>query len=139
MKVKNIISKSRLLAFKKDKLLVLEKIGHKKKYSLAGGIKKKKENDLKSLIRETYEEIGVELHNEDLTYFISRKRINKDNVEVNKHYFVTSLMIDEIKILEDHKFKSASWVNWYDALDYLDKDDRFVVELYFGQFNKKVN
>ncbi|TYA74919.1 NUDIX domain-containing protein [Seonamhaeicola marinus] len=139
MKVKNTISKSRLLAFKTDKLLVLEKIGDKKKYSLAGGIKKKKESDLDSLIRETSEEINVHLNKEDLTYFITRKRVNKDKVEVSKHYFVTSLKLDEIKILEDHKFKSASWVYWYDALDYLDKDDRFVVELYFGQFNKKVN
>ncbi len=133
------MDKSRLLAFNNDKLLVLEKVGKKRKYSLAGGIKKKKETDYESLIRETSEEIGVQLKKEELTYFISRKGSNKDNVEIMKHYFVSTLMIDDIKILEDHKFKAASWVYWYDALDYLDKDDRFVVKLYFGQFNKKVN
>lgn len=133
------MDKSRLLAFKNNKLLVLEKIGIKKKYSLAGGIKKKRESDLDSLVRETSEEINVRLIKEDLAYFISRKRISKDNVEINKNYFTTSLKIDNIKILEEHKFKAASWVYWYDALDYLDKDDRFAVELYFGQFNKKVN
>ncbi|WP_203257085.1 NUDIX hydrolase [Hyunsoonleella ulvae] len=133
------IDKSRLLAYNGDKLLVLEKVGRKKRYSLAGGIKKKKESDLEALIRETFEEININLNKKKLTYFISKKRINKYNIEVNRHYFVAPLKSGKIKILEDHKFKVASWVYWYDALDHLDKDDRFVVELYFGQFNKKIN
>ncbi len=137
-KILKRIDKSRLLAFNNDKLLVLEKVGHKRKYSLAGGIRKKKETDYESLLRETYEEIGVQLDNEDLVYFISRKSTTRDHEEVNKHYFITTLKIDDIKILEDHKFKTASWTHWYDALDYLDKDDRFAVELYFGQFNKNI-
>jgi len=64
MKVKKIIHKSRLLAFKDEKLLVLEKIGHKKRYTLAGGVQKKRETDFHSLIRETEEEIGVLLYKE---------------------------------------------------------------------------
>ena len=67
------IDKSRLIAIKNDQILVLEKIGNKKKYSLAGGVKKKKETDNQSLIRETFEEIGLQLKKKELTYFLSRK------------------------------------------------------------------
>lgn len=70
------IDKSRLIAIKNDKILVLEKIGEKKKFSLAGGVKKKKETDIKSLIRETFEEIGLRLKKKELTYFLSRKNNN---------------------------------------------------------------
>ena len=45
------VDKSRLIAIKNDKILVLKKIGEKKIFSLAGGVKKKKETDIKSLIR----------------------------------------------------------------------------------------
>lgn len=131
------LDKSRLIAFNGNKLLVLEKVGVKKKYSLAGGISKKHETDYDSLIRETLEEIGVQLRKKDVTYFISRKSINKEKREVCKHYFLTNLIVKEIKVLEHHKFKKALWVNWYDALDYLDKEDRFVVKLCFGQFEKR--
>ena len=129
------IDKSRLIAFKDEKILVLEKIGVKKQYTLVGGIKKKKESDKASLIRETFEEIGCLLNKNDLTYFISRKNINKD--EIYKHYFITTKRIKNIEVLEPHKFKSVLWILWYEALEYLDKEDRIAVSLYFGTFKKK--
>ena len=133
------IDKSRLIAIKNDKILVLEKIGEKKKYSLAGGVKKKKETDIQSLIRETFEEIGLKLKKKELTYFLSRKNNNTKKKEIYKHYFITNTSIKNIEVLEPHKFKKVLWVSWYDALEYLDKDDRSSITLYFDQFRKHVN
>ena len=133
------VDKSRLIAIKNDKILVLEKIGEKKKFSLAGGVKKKKETDIKSLIRETFEEIGLRLKKKELTYFLSRKNNNTKKKEIYKHYFITNTSIKNIEVLEPHKFKKVLWVSWYDALEYLDKDDRSAITLYFDQFRKQVN
>jgi 8-oxo-dGTP diphosphatase len=133
------VDKSRLIAINNDNILVLEKIGEKKKYSLAGGIKKKKETDKKSLIRETFEEIGVQLKKKELTYFLSRKNTNTKKQEIYKHYFITNKSIKNIEVLEPHKFKKVLWIPWYDALEYLDKDDRIAIILYFDQFRKQVN
>ena len=133
------VDKSRLIAIKNDKILVLEKIGEKKKYSLAGGVKKKKETDIQSLIRETFEEIGLKLKKKELTYFLSRKNNNTKKKEIYKHYFITNTSIKNIEVLEPHKFKKVLWVSWYDALEYLDKDDRSAITLYFDQFRKQVN
>jgi len=133
------IDKSRLIAIKNDKILVLEKIGEQKKYSLAGGVKKKKETDIQSLIRETFEEIGLKLKKKELTYFLSRKNNNTKKKEIYKHYFITNTSIKNIEVLEPHKFKKVLWVSWYDALEYLDKDDRSAITLYFDQFRKHVN
>ena len=133
------VDKSRLIAIKNDKILVLEKIGVKKKYSLAGGVKKKKETDSQSLIRETLEEIGLKLKKKELTYFLSRKNTNKEQQEIYKHYFITIKPIKNIEVLELHKFKKVLWINWYDALEYLDKDDRTAITLYFDQFRKQIN
>jgi len=129
----NKIDKSRLIAVKGDKILVLEKIEGKKRYSLAGGIKKKKETDCESLIRETFEEIGLTLKKKELTYFLSRKNINKENQEIYKHYYITIKAIQKIEVLELHKFKNVLWMHWQDALEDLDKDDRRAITLYFGQ------
>ena len=133
------VDKSRLIAIKNDKILVLEKIGEKKKYSLAGGVKKKKETDIQSLIRETFEEIGLKLKKKELTYFLSRKNNNTKKKEIYKHYFITNTSIKNIEVFEPHKFKKVLWVSWYDALEYLDKDDRSAITLYFDQFRKHVN
>ena len=139
MKTLKPIHKSRLIAFKEDCILVLEKVGVKKRYSLAGGVQKKRESDYKSLIRETREEIGVTLKKKDLTYFISRKNITKEKVVVFKHYFITTKPIVNIEVLEPEKFKKVGWVPWHEALEYLDKEDRSAVALYCDQCMQKAN
>lgn len=133
------IDKSRLIAINKENILVLEKIEGKSKYSLAGGVKKKKETDIQSLIRETYEEIGVQLFKKNVSYFVSKKQVTKQKQEIYKHYFVANLNIENVQVFEIHKFKDAKWVPWYEALEFLDKQDKQVVALYFGQQTKKVD
>lgn len=133
------IDKSRLIACKDEHILVLEKIGLKKQYALAGGIKKKKESDKSALIREVFEEIGCLLRKKELSYFISRKNITKEESEVYKHYFITTKTIKNTTVLEPHKFKNVLWIPWHQALEYLDKEDRIAVSLYYNTLNKKVN
>lgn len=133
------IDKSRLIAIKDDKVLVLEKIGTKRIYTLAGGIKKRKESDKESLIRESFEEIGLKLKKKDLTYFLSRKNTNGERQEIYKHYFITKKPFENVEVLEPHKFKNVLWISWYDALEYLDKDDRSAITLFFDQFRKQIN
>ncbi|MFC4634913.1 NUDIX domain-containing protein [Dokdonia ponticola] len=133
------IHKSRLIAFKEDRILVLEKVGARKKYTLAGGVQKKGESDYKSLIRETSEEIGVTLKKKHLTYFISIKNVTKDKKIVFKHYFITTKSIVNIEVLEPEKFKKALWMPWYQALEFLDKEDRSAVVLYCDQFRQEAN
>ena len=139
MKQKKPIHKSRLLAFKEEKLLVLEKIGLKKQFSLVGGTQKKRETDCHSLIRETEEEIGVQLEKEDLVYFVSRRNITKEKKEVYKHYFVTTKEIKDVQLLEPEKFKRILWIPWYQVLDYLDKEDRSAVTIYCDQYKLEAN
>ncbi|MFD0862958.1 NUDIX hydrolase [Sungkyunkwania multivorans] len=139
MKLKKTIHKCRLLAFKEEKILVLQKAGFKKELSLPGGIQKKKETDFHSLIREVDEEIGVLLKKDELSYFVSRKNITKEKTEVYKHYFVATRPLKKITLLEPEKFKRVLWIPWYQALEYMDKEDCSAVAMYCDQFSKAAN
>lgn len=133
------INKSRLLAFRGENLLVLEKVGSKKKYTLPGGIQKRNETDLSALIRESIEEIGIKFKKKELTYFITKKNVTKEKIEVFKHYFITSKVIEGEKLREPEKFVRISWVPWYDTLDFLDKEDRSTVLIYCDTYRKETN
>lgn len=138
MKALKKIDKSRLIAISNEKILVFEKSALTKKYSLAGGVKKSNETDCQSLIRETHEEIGVKLKKKDLSYFISRMVVEKDNQDVYKHYFISyNVMVENVEVSDPHIYNRVLWVPWYGALKYLDKEDRKVVTLYFDQFKEK--
>lgn len=127
------IDNSRLIAVNKDKVLVLKKISKQKKYSLAGGVKKKKETNYQSLTRETFEEIGVDLTKSEISYFLCINHDKKNNTTVSRHYFITKSPIVRFKILEPHKFKEVLWVDWVNALEYLDKYYRSAITSYFKQ------
>ncbi len=131
MKFKKSINKSRLLAIQDSTLLVLEKVGPNKQYTLPGGVQKKWETGCHALIRETEEEIGVELNVKELSYFLTKRNITKDRREVFKHYFVTIKKIKNLHLLEPEKFKSILWIHWHEAVQYLDKEDRKAVKKYF--------
>lgn len=140
MKATKTIHKSRLLAFKGELLLVLEKTGTGKHYTLPGGVKKKKETEREALIRETTEEIGYKLRSKDIFYFISKLNKPKQSKKrVVKHYFISLIEIEQPTVLEPHKFKCVLWIPWYKALDYLDKEDRSAVSLYCDQFRQQAN
>lgn len=126
--------KTRLISVRGNELLVLQKATSVKKYTLAGGVKKKKETAIEALIRETKEEIDVSLKLENLSFLCSTY-VKKDE-EVNdiiKHYFVYDSSIKKVKNNEPEKFKKVRWVPWNKAIDYLDKSDRNAVEFYFKE------
>lgn len=127
------------MAIRKEQVLVLQKVGYSKKYSLPGGITKKKEGHEQGLIREVLEEIGQQLNTGDLTYFISRKDRKKKEQKVYKHYFITTRSLKRARVCEPHKFKKVLWVPWYEALEDLDREDRSAVALYFDQNQKIAN
>mgnify|MGYP000713547114 CR=1 FL=1 len=125
-----VIHKTRFIAFQNECILVLEKLGDKKRYSLAGGVVKKGETDAKSLIREVKEEIGITLKKDDVNYFITLKSKNKEKNQVYKHYFIATQCIKDIALLEPEKFKSVAWIPLHQALAFLDKEDHNAITLY---------
>ena len=132
-----MVEKTRLISVKGNKVLVLKKLTSKKSYTLAGGVKKKKETHIQSLIRETFEEIDVLLKEDELTYLCSsyvKKDI--DVKDTSKHYFVTRKEIRKVKNKEPEKFKAILWIEWEKVLGFLDKSDKKAIEFYFKE--KKV-
>lgn len=131
MKMLKNINKSRLIATHEQSLLVLEKKGDTKRYTLPGGITKKGENDFRALLREVKEETDLNLEEKKLTYFVSVKnRKKKENI--CKNYFIHQGHIEEFSNLEPNKFKRIFWISWKDALNYLDQEDGKAVALYFN-------
>ena len=133
--------KSRLLAVSGTKVLVLEKVGKSLRYTLRGGVKKRKETEQQTLIRETAEEIELQLIEEQVYFYMSH--INKMETEVViKNYYHAHFELSKIKVLEKHKFQSALWLNWKKAIGYMDKSDRLAVKAYFKNLktpNNKTN
>lgn len=130
------IHKTRLLAVNNDQLLVIEKVGNFKSLTFPGGVKKRKESFEESLIRETNEEIGLQINISKLSHFISNAEI-KPTHTVIKHHFVVTLKTDLFKVLETEKFKDVYWAYWKDTLPYLDKEDKKAVKRYFKKKIKK--
>ena len=70
--------------------MVLKKVGEPLKYTLPGGIKKRKETEVGALLRETQEEIDLLLTKEQVQFYLSRIKRTKGEA-VNKNYYYTSL------------------------------------------------
>jgi len=126
------IEKSRLIVLDGNKILVLEKKGMPKRLTLAGGIVKKNESLKEGLIREVNEEIGVKLKKKQLIYFSSHSK-QLDDSSLVKHYFFINKEIKDYKLLEPHKFSAVYWIEWSEAIEYMDKLDRKVVKKIFKE------
>ena len=128
--------KSRLIALHKNKVLVLQKVGRPLRYTLPGGVKKKKETEEETLIREVGEEIKLRLAPGEVQFYLSH--IKKGNtMPVVKNYFLIQLQPSAIKVKEKHKFEAAFWVDWKEALPFMDSSDRLAVRSYFKSFGRK--
>ncbi len=133
------IVKSRLLAVNGSKIMVLKKVGEPLKYTLPGGIKKRKETEEEALIRETQEEIELQLTEDQVQFYLSCVKRMKGET-VNKNYYFASLKPLKIKVLERHKFETVDWLKWKKAIKFMDRSDRMAVKTYFkhiGIKNKK--
>lgn len=131
MKIKKHKQKSRLIVYQGDELLVFQKISNKLEYGLVGGFLKKGETPENGLIRETYEETGVQLSEKDLDYYDSLTLDCGNNQKLSKHYFVCKDANKSFLLNEPDKFMKIGWVYWKDTLAYLGKSDRKVIKSLF--------
>ena len=129
------VTKSRLIALSGSKIMVLKKIGESRRYTF-GGIKKNKESELESLIRETAEEINLELSAEQVLFFLFHINNNHEKV-VHRHYFLVELTPIKYKVREKHKFQKVQWLEWKKAIKYMDRSDRWAIQAHFK--NKSTN
>lgn len=130
------VVKSRLVATHKDKVLVLKKVDKPLRYTLPGGVKKKKETEEETLIREVGEEVKLKLSAGQFQFYLSHKKKGKEGAVV-KNYYLVHLEAKPIKVKEKHKFAAASWMPWKEALPFMDKSDRMAVRSYFKSFKRK--
>lgn len=129
--------KSRLIAVHKDKVLVLKKVGSPLRYTLPGGVKKQKETESETLIREVGEEIKLKLSEKQFDFYFSHIRKGKMGDTI-KNYFLIQLKPREIKVKEKHKFEAALWLEWKEALPFMDRMDRSAVRSYFKSLGRKI-
>ncbi|SHJ09156.1 NUDIX hydrolase [Aquimarina spongiae] len=131
MKIKKHKQKSRLIVYQGDELLVFQKISNKLKYGLVGGFLKKEETPEDALIREAFEETGVQFLKEDLDYYSSFTVDWGNNQKLSKHYFVCKDPNKPFFLKEPDKFRKIEWVYWKDTMEYLGKSDRKVIKSLF--------
>lgn len=91
------IHKTCLLAVSGRQLLVIEKIGRKKRFTLPGGIQKKKETIVESLERETVEEIGLKLNAQDAIH-MSTSSLKAKGL-TTKHYFLLHIKTNDFGVI----------------------------------------
>nr|WP_299071869.1 NUDIX hydrolase [uncultured Allomuricauda sp.] len=130
------IIKSRLVAVCGSKVMVLKKVGKPIRYTLPGGVKKRKETEEEALIRETGEEIKLKLVEEQIQFYLSHIK-RTDTEIVNKNYYCTILKPSKIKVLEKHKFETVLWLNWKKAIGFMDKSDGMAIKAYFKNIGRK--
>ena len=131
---KNKREKSGLLIVNDAKILVLQRIGIKKRYVLAGGFLKKKEAPENALIREVAEETGVLLNPQEFHYVASHTTFKNREV-ITKHYFVLPSLIHKFENKETHKFQALKWVDWKQAIPYMNYSDKMLIERFYTNLN----
>lgn len=124
---------SKVLIVDERKMLVLIKKKEKLKYVLVGGYIENNESPRTALVREIFEETGVKLSIVEFGFLSSvvlrREGKKKD---IAKYYFVYRKLNDKKFINnEPHKFDAIDWVDWEEAVDYLNIHDRDAVVKYF--------
>lgn len=128
--------KSGLLIVNDNNILVFQKISLKKRYVLAGGFLKKNETPENALIREVEEETGIVLNPLEFHYIASHTSF-KNKLTTTKHYFVLPSLIHKFENKEIHKFQTLEWVDWKQALPYMNYSDKMLIERFYTNFNLK--
>ena len=132
MKIKNHKYKSKLLIVEDSSILVLQKKEEKKRFVLAGGFLKKGESPEEGLIREVYEETGVNLTMENIKYYASTTIIDSNKNALTRHYFLLIKNGQKFENNEPNKFKSLKWVKWTKAIKFINPSDKNVIERLFS-------
>ena len=109
MDAPSIILKSRLILLDQGKVLMLEQIPAKGgNYSLPGGRIEQYEFAKDSLIRETAEEVGIQIQASDLelAHVLHKKTGNGQRITL---YFKANRWEGDVQVLEPEKFVKATW------------------------------
>ena len=103
------------------------------KWAFVGGVVEQRENSLDGAIRETKEELGIEINPIDFELIISFKR-KVDFVDVWIAFM--NCNIEKLK-LQKEEVQDAKWVN-IDELEELIKNNEFVpaINLYYNFFKE---
>jgi ADP-ribose pyrophosphatase YjhB (NUDIX family) len=121
--------KSRLIICQPPKILLLKKHGEKIKYSLVGGFVDVGETPKQGLIREAFEEVGLEITTDEL-HLLSKIR-GRRTKNLVKYYYYLNNFDKPYELKETHKFSDFLWIDLTEALKYLEGTDRAVVKLHF--------
>ena len=132
---KKKIRKSRLIVLNEDKILVLKRTEEGLRYSLAGGVVKKKETQKEGLIREVQEEIFAALNKTELKLLFGYIK-KKKGIKIKKSYYVLKTKAQHpFQLQETEKFDDLVWVNIIEALKHFKKQERALLEKYLLKLN----
>lgn len=124
---------------RKSRLLVVNfpfVLAFKKKetglYSLIGGNIEEHESSSEALIRETKEEAGIKISDEDFV-FIATTNHQKKNVLHERNYFLLKNKNWNFKLKEVEKFDSIEWVDYYENKKLFKKSDQKIIKELFKE------
>ena len=127
--------KTKIIIYKNDKILVLEKNAPKKRYVLPGGFLKKKEEPVICLLREVMEETNVLLNTKHIKVIDTINAINHQNKLLKKHYYNYKCTDEDFLNIEIEKFKAIKWVSYKSAARYTNESDTIVIQHFFSKKN----
>lgn len=121
-----INKKSRLLVLDFPFVLALKKINIEK-YSLVGGNIEKLETPLESIIRETKEEVLLNIKEKDVFLYKTLEEIKNKTLH-KRHYFVLkNIKKNKFKLNEPNKFESLEWIDFFENKKKFKKLDKKVI------------
>lgn len=123
--------KTKIIIYKKDKILVLEKNVPKKRYVLPGGFLKKKEEPIICLLREVMEETNVLLNTKHIKAIDTINAMSIHNKLLKKHYYSYKCTDEDFLNIELDKFKAIKWVSYKSASRYTNESDTLVIQHFF--------
>jgi 8-oxo-dGTP diphosphatase len=119
-----------LILEENDQILFLEQTAKNGgKYSLIGGKVEREEFAVQSLIRESYEEAGIALReqNLELVHVLQLQSPKKSQIVL---YFKASIWDGDIRSYEPKKFKQIKWIPKNKLPENISDANRMVVERY---------
>ena len=122
--------KTRLILYHRGRILLLKQTKPQGgNYTLVGGNVERREFARQALIRESFEEAGIILKEEDLELVHVLHKVNGEEHRIVL-YFKTMQWEGELKAKETHKFKETEWFYLEDLPRNLTSTVRHVLEAY---------
>jgi len=128
------IIKARLILYDQGRILLLKQTKpNGGNYTLVGGTVESEEYARQTLIRESEEEAGIILHQNDLSLVHVMHKVGKNQQRIGL-YFKASKWQGELRAKETEKFKAARWFD----LDELPKNLTESVQIVLRSYKKGI-